>query len=137
MKDIVFLQCEITQSTREKLDVYDNLLNEHTFQDQNGINISISSSAVQNMVSNMLANVIDDDYSVITSFPSCLDSYVFMLSSGINPQNIHVHTDWQTVLPDVTERLDSENSVNLKDTKYKWQSEHQNGLKLAEFFNVK
>jgi hypothetical protein len=58
---------------------------------------------------------------------------LFMLSSGINPQNIHVHTDWQTVLPDVTERLDSENSVNLKDTKYKWQSEHQNGLKLAEF----
>ena len=142
LKDIVFLQCEITQSTREKLDVYDKMLNEHTFQDQNGINVSISASAVQNMVTNILANVIDDDYSVITSFPSCLDSYVFMLSSGINPQNIHVHTDWQTVLPDVTDqldRLDRVDSSNPKDTKYtkymkyKWQVVHQNGLKLAEF----
>ena len=136
LKDIVFLQCEITQSTREKLDVYDKMLNEHTFQVQNGINVSISASAVQNMVANMLANVIDDDYSVITSFPSCLDSYVFMLSSGINPQNIHVHTDWQTVLPDVTDqldRLDSVDSSNPKYMKYKWQVAHQNGLKLAEF----
>ena len=139
LKDIAFLQCGITPRLQEKLDVYDNLLNEHTFQDQNGINISISSSAVQNMVSNMLANVIDDDYSVITSFPSCLDSYVFMLSSGINPQNIHIHPDWQTVLPDVTDqlnRLDSVDSSNPKDTKYmqyKWQIEHQNSLILAEF----
>ena len=127
LKDIVFLQCKITQSTSEKLDVYDKMLNEHTFQDQNGINVSISASAVQNMVANMLANVIDDNYSVITSFPSCLDSYVFMLSSGINPQNIHVHPDWQTILPDITE------SKGFKNTKYKWQIEHQNGLKLAEF----
>lgn len=139
LKDIAFLQCGITPRLQEKLDVYDNLLNEHTFQDQNGINISISSSAVQNMVSNMLANVIDDDYSVITSFPSCLDSYVFMLSSGINPQNIHIHPDWQTVLPDVTDqlnRLDSVDSSNPNDTKYmqyKWQIEHQNSLILAEF----
>lgn len=127
LKDIVFLQCEITQSTREKLDVFDKMLNECQFQVQNGINVSISASAVQNMVANMLANVIDDDYSVITSFPSCLDSYVFMLSSGINPQNIYVHPDWQTILPDITE------SKGFKNTKYKWQIEHQNGLKLAEF----
>ena len=139
LKDIAFFQCGITPRLQEKLDVYDNLLNEHTFQDKNGINVSISSSAVQNMVANMLANVIDDDYSVITSFPSCLDSYVFMLSSGINPQNIHIHTDWQTVLPDVTDqldRLDSVDSSNPKDTKYmqyKWQVAYQNGLKLAEF----
>lgn len=139
LKDIAFLQCGITPSLQEKLDVYDKMLNEHTFQDQNGINVSISSSAVQNMVSNMLSNVIDDDYSVITSFPSCLDSYVFMLSSGINPQNIHIHPDWQTVLPDVTDqlnRLDSVDSSNPKDTKYmqyKWQIEHQNSLILAEF----
>jgi len=127
LKDIVFLQCGITPSLQEKLDVYDKMLNEHTFQDQNGINVSISASAVQNMVANMLANVIDDNYSVITSFPSCLDSYVFMLSSGINPQNIHVHPDWQTILPDITE------SKGFKNTKYKWQIEHQNGLTLAEF----
>ena len=59
-----------------------------------------------------------------------------MLSSGINPQNIHVHTDWQTVLPDVTDqldRLDSVDSSNPKYMKYKWQVAHQNGLKLAEF----
>ena len=139
LKDIVFLQCRITQGVQEKLDVYDKMLNEHTFQDQNGIKVSISSSAVQNMVANMLGNVIDDNYSVITSFPSCLDSYVFMLSSGINPQNIHIHPDWQTVLPDVTDqlnRLDSVDSSNPKDTKYmqyKWQIEHQNSLILAEF----
>ena len=121
LKDIVFLQCGITPSIQEKLDVYDKMLNEYQFQVQNGINVSISASAVQNMVANMLANVIDDNYSVITSFPSCLDSYVFMLSSGINPQNIHVHPDWQTILPDITKSKD------------KWQIEHQNGLKLAEF----
>lgn len=133
LKDIIFLQCRITQGVQEKLDVYDKMLNEYTFQDQNGINVSISSSAVQNMVANMLANVIDDDYSVITSFPSCLDSYVFMLSSGINPQNIHIHPDWQTVLPDIKEQLDSENPKDSKNTKYKWQIEHQNSLTLAEF----
>lgn len=130
LKDIVFLQCGITPSARsvqEKLDVYNKMLNEYTFQDKNGINISISASAVQNMVANMLVNVIDDDYSVITSFPSCLDSYVFMLSSGIEPQNIHVHPDWQTILPDITE------SKGFKNTKYKWQIEHQNGFTLAEF----
>lgn len=127
LKDIVFLQCGITPHLQEKLAVYDKMLNKHTFQDQDGINVSISASAVQNMVANMLVNVIDDDYSVITSFPSCLDSYVFMLSSGIEPQNIHVHPDWQTVLPDITESKDP------KDTKYKWQIEHQNGLILAEF----
>lgn len=130
LKDIVFLQCGITPSARsvqEKLDVFDKMLNECQFQVQNGINVSISASAVQNMVANMLANVIDDDYSVITSFPSCLDSYVFMLSSGIEPQNIHVHPDWQTILPNITE------SKGFKNTKYKWQIEHQNGLKLAEF----
>lgn len=135
LKDIVFLQCGITPSLQEKLDVYDKMLNECQFQVQNGINVSISASAVQNMVANMLANVIDD-YSVITSFPSCLDSYVFMLSSGINPQNIHVHTDWQTDLSDVTDQLDSVDSSNPKYTKYmkyKWQVAHQNGLKLAEF----
>lgn len=133
LKDIVFLQCEITQSTREKLDVYDKMLNECQFQVQNGINVSISASAVQNMVANMLANVIDDDYSVITSFPSCLDSYVFMLSSGINPQNIHVHPDWQTILPDIKESNGFKDLKDTKYTKYKWQIEHQNGLKLAEF----
>lgn len=127
LKDIVFLQCGITPSLQEKLDVYDKMLNEHTFQDKNGINVSISSSAVQNMVANMLANVIDDNYSVITSFPSCLDSYVFMLSSGINPQNIQVHPDWQTILPDITDSLGSKNAKN------KWQLKHQNGCKLAEF----
>ena len=130
LKDIVFLQCGITPSARsvqEKLDVFDKILNEYQFQVQNGINVSISASAVQNMVANMLANVIDDNYSVITSFPSCLDSYVFMLSSGIEPQNIHVHPDWQTILPDITE------SKGFKNTKYKWQIEHQNGFTLAEF----
>ena len=130
LKDIVFLQCGITPSARsvqEKLDVFDKMLNEYQFQVQNGINVSISASAVQNMVANMLANVIDDNYSVITSFPSCLDSYVFMLSSGIEPQNIHVHPDWQTILPDITE------SKGFKNTKYKWQIEHQNGFTLAEF----
>ena len=130
LKDIAFLQCGITPSLQEKLDVYNKMLNEYTFQNKNGINVSISASAVQNMVANMLANVIDDDYSVITSFPSCLDSYVFMLSSGINPQNIHVHPDWQTFLPDITE---SNGFKDPKDTKYKWQIEHQNSLTLAEF----
>lgn len=130
LKDIAFLQCGITPSARsvqEKLDVFYKMLNECQFQVQNGINVSISASAVQNMVANMLANVIDDDYSVITSYPSCLDSYVFMLSSGIEPQNIHVHPDWQTILPDITE------SKGFKNTKYKWQIEHQNGFTLAEF----